>query len=192
MIIGITGGIGSGKSTVLHMLKKEFGAKIYIADEYGHMALLPEYSCYKPILELFGGEILDNCGGIDRDKLSQIVYQDDKKLTMLNRIIHPFVWNRIEEDIKKNKDASIHVIESAILIEAGYEKICDKIYAVIASREVRIKRLEQERGYTVAKAEGIMQKQMSEWELRSRCDGVIENNGDLKGLKKQLEKLFLR
>lgn len=192
MIVGITGGVGSGKSTVLHMLKKEFDAKIYIADEYGHMALMPEYSCYKPIIELFGGEILEKYGQINREKLAEIVYRDDRKLQKLNAIIHPFVWNQIEEDMKKNSGAELHVIESAILIEAGYEEICDKIYAVIASPEVRLKRLAEARGYTEEKSIGIMKKQMSEWELRSRCNGIIENNGDLEDLQRQLTKLFFR
>lgn len=196
MILGITGGIGSGKSTVLHMLKDEFGANIYIADEYGHMAFLPEYPSYKTIVEMFGGGILDECGGIDREKLATIVYRDNKKLELLNSIVHPFVWNQIETDIEKNeqkKDKNIlHVIESAILIEAGYEKICDKVWGILAPMDVRIQRLVESRGYTEEKARQIMKQQMSEWELKSRCDAVIENDGDIAFLRKQLEKLLGR
>lgn len=190
MIIGITGGVGAGKSTVLHMLKEEFAAKLYIADEYGHMALMPEYETFKTIVEMFGKDILDELGAIDREKMAKIVYSDDKKLKLLNSIIHPFVWDHIEADLKRNKEAELHIIESAILIESGYEEICDRVFGVFAPKEVRIKRLVETRGYSEEKAEEIMLKQMSEWELRSHCDAVIENDGNLEYLRKQLRQLL--
>lgn len=192
MIIGITGGVGSGKSTVLHMLKEEYGASIYMADEYGHMAFMPDYPSFKAIVELFGASILDRCGGIDRDKMAEIVYADDKKLKRLNAIVHPFVWQHIEEDIEKNHESRLHIIESAILIEAGYESMCDKIWGVFTPDEIRIQRLIDSRGYTREKALQIIKNQMSTWELRSRVDEVIENDGDLSYLRKQLEKLLGR
>ncbi len=190
MILGITGGLGSGKSTVMKILKNRYGASIHIADEYGHEAFQKGNICYGDIIQMFGLEILDEAGQIDRDCLSKVVYSDPSKLHMLNRIIHPYVWERIEQEVAKHIHDSLVVIESAILIEAGYSEVCDKIWGVFCKKEIRIERLISSRGYSVEKAEGIMRQQMSEWELRSYCDAVIENDGKLEHLEQQIEKLL--
>lgn len=190
MVIGITGGVGSGKTTVLKMLKQDYCAKIHIADEYGHEAYMPGNPCYQMIVGMFGKKIVGVDGEINREILSKEVYSEPRKLEMLNRIIHPYVWERIEQEIKKDGEEDLIVIESAILIEAGYQDICDKIWGVFCQKEERIKRLIKARGYTREKAERIMKRQMSEWELRRRCDAVIENDGNVEYLKEQLEKLL--
>lgn len=190
MVLGITGGLGSGKSTVMKILKNQYGASIHIADEYGHEAYQRGNVCFGDIIQMFGPEILDEDGQIDRDYLSRIVYADPSKLYMLNRIIHPYVWERMEEGIANNLHNPLVVIESAILIEAGYGKICDKIWGVFCKKEIRIERLARSRGYMVEKTEAIIRQQMSEWEMRSHCDAVIENDGNVESLERQIEKLL--
>ncbi len=192
MILGITGGIGSGKSTVLHMLEQQYGAKILIADEFGHQALKRGTPSHASILRVFGSDLEDECGDVDRNALADIVYADSRKLRMLNYIIHPYVWECMEKIMSGYEDEPLIVIESAILIEAGYENICDRIWGILSQKETRIQRLMAKRGYSREKAECIMKEQMSEWELRRHCDDVIVNDGDIGYLHEQLDQLMVR
>lgn len=190
MIIGIAGGVGSGKTTVLKILESKFHAHVYIADEFGHEALLRGNPCYEKIVNEFGNSIIGEDGNISNHKLAEIVFDNKEKLAVLNQIIHPYVWNRIESERKKNDDGHLTVIESAILMEAGYGTICDEIWGVFSSKEKRKKRLVESRGYSQEKMDSIMSAQMKEEELKERCDRIIMNDGDILVLQEQLENLL--
>lgn len=187
MVIGIAGGVGSGKSTVLDILKKQYGAYICMADELGHRAMDKGTEPYEKIRKEFGTGILCGEGEIDREALAQIVYRDAGKLEVLNEIIHPYVKDEIRRKIRKYADDRIFVLETAILFETGCNELCDRIWGIITENEIRIRRLMKSRGYTKEKAESIMKKQMENGKLAELCDCVIVNDGDMEELSYQIK-----
>ena len=144
MVIGITGGIGSGKSYILSIMEQRYHCLVLEADRIAWELEQPSGLCYPAILQLFGREILEADGTIHRQKLGQIVFSDRKKLEQLNRIVHPAVKERIQQTIRQSQVEFPNrkiVIEAALLLEERYDKICDTIWYIYASAEVRIKRL---------------------------------------------------
>ena len=188
-ILGITGGVGCGKSTVLEMLEKEYGAYVIQADIVAHELMQPGQTSYKAIVEHFGQEILDSDGRIDRKALGAIVFADAEKLTLLNSLTHPAVKEEIRRRIITSQNRFL-VIEAALLLEDHYDEICDEIWYVYADKEVRFERLAASRGYSREKSQSMMDKQMSEEELRRRCQAVIDNSGTLEDTKNALEALL--
>lgn len=190
MVIGITGGVGCGKSTVMGILATEYHARILIADEMGHAAMEKGSTAYGAIIERFGRGILLSDGAVDRARLADIIYEDDTKREELNHIIHPFVYREIAKKIKEWEKEPLVVLETAILFETGCDKLCDEVWGILTDMEIRIQRLMSSRGYTRKKAESIMDKQMSETELSNRCDKLIRNNGSRQDLQIQLKELL--
>ena len=191
MILGITGGVGCGKSTVLEILKKDYGAKVLIADNMGHEVMKKGGEAYPAVIDAFGTEVVGDDGDLNRAALAELIYTDDTKREQLNGIIHPCVKEEIKRKLKEWEREPFIVLETALLFETGCDSMCDCIWGIEAEREVRIQRLMQSRGYTREKAEGIMKKQLSENEFRSRCDKVIENSGTTEQLRERLAHLLL-
>lgn len=181
-IIGITGGIGTGKSTVLHILEKEYNACIVEADQLAHRLMEPGQTAYNKIVQIFGNKILCKDRKIDRRILGDIVFQDEKALGRLNEIVHPAVKEYIVEDIRKKTDeqTALYIIEAALLIEDGYKEICDELWYIYVEKEERIKRLIRGRGGNREKWERIIGSQSTEAYYRLYCDAVIDNGKDLK------------
>lgn len=181
-IIGITGGIGTGKSTVLHILEKEYNACIVEADQLAHRLMEPGQTAYNKIVQIFGNKILCKDRKIDRRILGNIVFQDEKALGRLNEIVHPAVKEYIVEDIRKKTDeqTALYIIEAALLIEDGYKEICDELWYIYVEKEERIKRLIRGRGGNREKWERIIGSQSTEAYYRLYCDAVIDNGKDLK------------
>ena len=181
-IIGITGGIGSGKSTVLNILEENYGAYIVETDKLAHHLMEPGQTAYEKIVEAFGQDILEEDGKINRSVLGSIVFQEEAALNTLNGIVHPAVKEYILHDIeqKKQEQVSIYVIEAALLIEDGYKAICDELWYVYVEKEERIRRLLLGRGGTREKWEQIINNQSSEMYYRSNCDVVVDNSKNLK------------
>lgn len=177
MVIGIAGGVGSGKSTVLHILEQEYSAYVCMADELGHKAMFPGTEAYREILEIFGHELEMPSGAIDREALAQIVYRDKECLRRLNGIIHPFVMREIRRLISCHAGDRLFVLETAILFETGCDRLCDEVWGILAEEEIRIRRLMVSRGYSRERAEDIMKNQISNAELAKRCDRIIVNDG---------------
>lgn len=193
-IIGLTGGIGSGKSTVARIMKDKYNSYLIIADDLGHVCMKQGQDCYSRIVEYFGTEILDRNGDIDRDKLSRIVFKDEQALTALNSIIHPCVQALVMEEInrvRREGSCSRIIVESAILIEAGYESVCDEVWYVYAPEAVRRERLRAGRGYTEDKTDRIMRQQLSDGEFRRKCTKVINNSGNTENIMEELEVLLV-
>lgn len=191
MIIGITGGVGCGKSTVLEILKKDYGAKVLIADNMGHEVMKKGGKAYPEIIAAFGTTVVGDDGELNRAALADLIYADDAKRKQLNGIIHPCVKEEIKRKLKEWEMEPFIVLETALLFETGCDSICDSIWGIEAEKEVRIRRLMQSRGYTREKAEGIMKKQLSETEFRNRCDEMIENSGTPEQLRERLAHLLL-
>lgn len=191
MIIGITGGVGSGKSAVLQILKNKFHAEVIEADIIAHEIMEPGNLCYTQILSGFGTEILDEQQKINRNKLGDITFNNKEKLDSLCRVIHPAVWDEINKKIKTiqtHKPDSIIVIEAALLIEGGYKSLCDEIWYVYTDMQIRQKRLKENRGYSDKKIQDIMSNQLSDKAFRENSDYIIDNSKTLKDTETQIQK----
>ncbi len=191
VVIGITGGVGAGKSTVVSYLGERYGAEIFTADLIGRALEQPGEACYSKITELFGDGILDEDGNIVREKLSAIVFSDPDQLAALDSIVHPAVRGRIEEEIEKRKGTvPLFVIEAALLIEAGYGDLCDEIWYVYADEKTRTGRLLSSRDYTPGRIRQIMDSQQSEEAFRSGSDRVIDNSGSISRTRREVDRII--
>lgn len=179
-VIGITGGVGAGKSTVLEYLEKVCGAFVIQADKVGHKVMEQGERCYGAVLELFGNHILDENKNIDRSAIADVVFKDKEMLKKLNGLIHPAVKAYILERLEEEKESgrSLFVVEAALLLEDHYEVFCDEVWYIHTDAEIRIERLMKSRGYTREKACSIIKNQASEKFFREHADCVIENNDE--------------
>ena len=147
-VIGVTGGVGAGKSTVLDYLEKAYGARVILADVVGHEVMEPGKMAYKKIVEYFGEEVLGGDRQIDRKMLGAIVFGDSEKLRILNGIIHPEVKQEILERVRQAKNAGEKyvVVEAALLLEEKYDAFCDETWYIYTNEEIRRVRLRSSRG----------------------------------------------
>ena len=181
-IIGITGGIGAGKTTVLEYIKKNYNCKVVYSDDVANEIKMKGYPAYDELVNLLGKEILGEDGEIDRTKMAKAIFGDEKKLRAVNNILHPavntYIINIIDEERLRNRLDFVFV-EAALLIENGYEDIVDELWYVYASEDVRRQRLKDSRGYSDEKVTDIFKKQLSDDDFREHCDFVLDNSGDL-------------
>lgn len=189
MVVGITGGVGCGKSTVMSIMKEKYNFILLEADKIGHMLMEPGQNVYKEIVKEFGKGILDVNSCIDRKKLGEIVFSNEEKLEVLNNIVHPGVREYIETRINDSKSKENFLIESAILIEVGYKDICDEIWYVYANDRVRRDRLKKSRGYTDEKIDAIINNQSCDEEFRENADRIIYNDKNIENTTIQIEKI---
>lgn len=186
-VIGLTGGIGSGKSLAAQMLAEKRNAELLITDELGHTVMEKGSRCYKKILGHFGTELTDQQGEIDRTQLAQKVFADEAERNWLNRLIHPAVIDYVEKYItERRQQEGVIVLESALLFESGCDRLCDEIWYIFASEEIRRQRLADRRGYSQEKITAILKRQMSEEEFQKRSDVVIRNDGTPEELERQI------
>ena len=188
-IIGLTGGVGAGKSTVLRCLETDWSAYTIQADQVGHRIIEPGERCYDRMTELFGKQIIKNDKTIDRRMVSDVVFGNEEMRLKLNSLLHPaikaYILEKLEEEQKAGR--KIAVVEAALLLEDHYDAFCDKIWYVYTEKEIRIKRLMESRGYTRDRAENMIASQASDAFFRKHADFIIENNGDLKETYRQIE-----
>lgn len=180
-VLGITGGVGAGKSTVLTHLFEKYRARVIQADKAAHLLEEPGQECYRRIVELFGEDILAGDGTIDREKLGAKVFREPESLKRLNGVVHPAVKAYIIEEIQKEREEGrvpFVVIEAALLLEDHYDEICDEIWYVHTDRKVRKKRLMESRGYTEEKTEEIMKNQLPDESFFKQCQFVVDNSSD--------------
>lgn len=190
-LIGITGGVGAGKTEILSFIRKHYNCRIYLADEVAHEIQMPGQVCHKRMVELFGTGILDKDGCIDKGKLAARIFIEKEVLEKVNAIVHPAVRKYLEEAVEKAEEeekTELFFIEAALLIENGYRDFVDEMWYIYASDEVRRKRLEKNRGYTKEKIAGIMANQLSEDSFRKNSDFVIDNSGELNNAYSQIRK----
>ncbi|MCD8119833.1 MAG: dephospho-CoA kinase [Lachnospiraceae bacterium] len=197
LILGVTGGVGAGKSTVLSILKEEYQAYVIEADAVGRRLEERGQPGYDVVLREFGGGILAPDGEIDRGKLSALVFADADALKRLNGLLHPMIYEEIQAEIRreceknlseteKDGQTKFFVLEAAILFETGFDRCCDFTVYVYADEGTRIARLRESRGYSEEKAAGVIANQLGDEEFRARADYVIENGGDLEETKRQI------
>ena len=180
-IIGITGGVGSGKTGVLNFLKDNYNCRIIVSDELAKDLCLKGRPCYRPLIKLLGKDVLDGSGEIDRKVMASKIFSDDSLRQGVNDIIHPAVRREIERIADKERRSGkidFLFIEAALLIECGYGDFVDEMWYVYACESVRRERLKASRGYTDEKCDSIMQSQLSEEEFRRNSDFTIDNSGE--------------
>lgn len=191
--IGITGGVGSGKSAVLNLLKSNYNCKIIVADELAKELEKKGNVCYEKLVDLLGEEILDEEGQIDYSKMSKMIYEDGDLLERVNEIVHPAVEQEIMsivEDARASGRFDYVFLEAALLIECGYNSTVDEMWYVYAPEDQRIARLKETRGYSDEKIQRIMDSQLSEEEFRNNSDFVIDNSGTVKESLRQIRSRY--
>ena len=190
--IGLTGGIGSGKSTVSELLA-ELGAFVIDADKVGHEIYLPGKEAWKQMIAAFGQDILAEDQTVDRKKLGAIVFGSDEARTQLNAIVHPLMFTDIEQRIQaKRAEGFIKpiVVEAAILIEANWTPLADEVWLVETNRGAVIDRIAEQRGMAAKDTEARIASQLSNEERRKHAHLVIQNDGSLEDLKQHVSQAW--
>lgn len=190
-IIGVTGGVGSGKSQILQAIESRYTCRVLLADDIANRLKEPGQPCYGPMLDLFGADVLEEDGTISKRILAEKIFQDQSLLTQVNAIIHPAVRRYIEAEIEKERERNrldFIFVEAALLIEAGYGDMMDSLWYIYAEESVRVERLIKGRGYSTEKIRSIMKKQLQEEVFRTACQVIIDNSGDFEDTMKQVVK----
>jgi len=192
LTIGLTGGIGSGKSTVAQILG-EFGAPILDADKVAHTTYAPGTPAYDAVVAAFGAQVIAPDRTIDRKKLGSIVFGNPDRLNQLTSIVWPATRESIRRKVAELRASGAKlpiVVEAAILIEANWQPLFDEIWLVRASREQVVARIESQRGLKPAETEARIRAQLSDEERAKHATLVIENNGSLEELREMLKTVW--
>ncbi|MFQ5835551.1 MAG: RdgB/HAM1 family non-canonical purine NTP pyrophosphatase [bacterium] len=186
-VIGLTGNIGCGKTTVSHMFE-DLGAEVIEADGIGHR-LLEKEKIKKRVVSIFTERILNGKGNISRKKLRNLVFKDKKKLELLDSILHPLMVKEIKKKIKASR-SNLIVIDAAVLLEAGWDSLVDKILVVTTPYHTQLKRIRDQGDFSPMEIKGIMEAQFPQSEKIKRADFVIENEGSVDKTREQVRKIW--
>jgi len=192
--IGLTGGIGSGKSTVSQLLG-ELGAFVIDADKVGHEIYQPGKEAWKQVTAAFGQDILAPDQTIDRKKLGAIIFGSDDARKKLNSIVHPLMFKDIDYRIKEKRADGFTkpiVVEAAILIEANWLPLADEVWLIVTNKNAVIERVASQRGLSARDTEARIASQLSDAERRKYATLVIENDGSLEDLKIKVQQAWNR
>lgn len=187
-IIGLTGGIGSGKSTVAKYMAG-LGAVVIDLDRVGHEVLMSGSQAFKKVVSEFGKDILEAGGEIDRARLGDLVFKNRRDLARLNRIVHPAIDNTIEKSIGeyRQKGEKVVVLEAAAMLEAGRAKQADEIWVTITPESTVLNRLSERSGYSEEESRARIRSQLSNVERIKHADVVIDTDCSLEELKARVE-----
>lgn len=190
-VIGLTGGVGSGKSYVAHRLSEMYDAELLIADELGHVVMKKGTKCHEKIVKSFGKDIIDSDGEIDRKKMADIIFKDNEARKRLDDIVHPEVIEYVARYIDERKGMDgIIIFETAIMYECKCDQLCDEVWYVYVPADIRIKRLSDNRGYSVEKSRAIIANQKPDEFFTEKADRIIKNDGSFEELDKELRESF--
>lgn len=187
-VIALTGGVGSGKSRILELLEQEYHAEVIQADLVAKELEEPGQPGLKALIRAFGQEITGENGCLKRDVLAAMIFGDEKIREEVNRLIHPLVWEKVKKQVKESL-SPIVVVESAILPE-NPDDFFDEVWYVYTLRECRIHRLMESRGYSRERCLRMMEGQASEEEFRKMATYVIDNNGSMEDVGRQVAKMM--
>ena len=190
-VIGLTGGISSGKTTVSQFLA-ELGAVIIDADKIGHEVFKPDTETWQEIVAAFGRQILTPDGDIDRKKLGEMVFKNPESLSRLNRIMHPRMYELAKAQIEEHRRRGVDVVvlEAPLLLEAGWAPLVDEVWVTIAPEATILKRLKGRSGLSEQEALTRIHSQLSSEERVSNANVVIDTDCSLDELKARVEKLW--
>ena len=188
IVVGLTGGIASGKSAVSAMLAAR-GALIIDADKVGHEAYAPGSDCYREVVEAFGADIVGADGQIDRKALGAKVFGAPDQRKRLEHIVWPWMRSTMERRLAALRDEGVPavVLEAAVLLEAGWTPLVDEVWVVLASPEIARQRVVQRNGLTPEQADQRIAAQLTNAERATKADLVIENNGTLDELRERVD-----
>lgn len=193
--IGVTGGVGCGKSVILNYISEHYDARIIYADRLAYELESPGHDCYDRIVSLLGDDILDPEGYIDKHIMADRIFGDPVLLTEVNGIIHPAVKEYICAEIERQREAGhpeFFVLEAALLIEEKYYDILDELWYVRTDADIRRQRLKANRGYSDEKTDSIMAAQLDDATYMKYCKYVIDNNGDPEAAFSQVDLILMR
>jgi dephospho-CoA kinase len=188
MKVGLTGGIGAGKSTVADLFSKR-GAVVIRSDELARQVIEPQTPGFSQVTSRFGNEIVNDKGSIDRAKLAQVVFNDDVALKDLENIIHPLVRERTNQLMSEQTSETIIVNEIPLLLEKKMESLFDFLVIVISSEKNRLERLSQ-KGVSEDQAKARMAKQVNDQDRKAAADFLIVNDGNLDQLEADVQKIW--
>lgn len=189
-VYGITGGAGTGKSEVIKMLQENFGGCVIMSDEVARELMQKGNISYQLIVEYFGRDILMDDGEIDRKKLADHVFNNKEALEKLNSMTHPYVKDEIRKliaEAEASGECRFVALESAILLECGYEDICDEFWYVYTKPDIRRQRMKETRNYSDEKVDSVMRNQQPDEVFFEQCSFVIKNNTTLSDVYAQLK-----
>ena len=188
--IGVTGGVGAGKSTVLTYLQEHYHCRVVLADDLAKSMMQPGSICYTALVTLLQPyQVLDEQGNIEKEAMARLLFSDDDIRTQVNQIVHPAVKKSILQQVKEAREQGeldYFFFEAALLLEEHY----DEVWYIYASKEERRMRLKRDRGYSDAKIDAIFASQMSEEAFRSACAHVIDSSGTMEETQAQVRAIL--
>jgi dephospho-CoA kinase len=192
-VIGITGGIGSGKSTVAQFLA-ELGAAVIDADRVGHEALKPGSSVFQKVVTVFGKEIIDDGGEIDRARLGEIVFNNPQARERLNGIIHPAMYDMVAARLDEYRNQGIKAValDAPLLLDAGWAPLVDEVWVTVADEKIILERLKERSGFSEEEVRARIRSQLSSEERVKHADVVIDTDCSLDELKTKVKELWQR
>ena len=190
-VIGLTGGIGSGKSTVSKFLK-ELGAVIIDADKVGHEAFKPDTELWREVVAAFGRQILKPSDEIDRNKLGEMVFGNPELLSRLNQVMHPRMYALVKAQLEDywRQGVRVVVLEAPLLIEAGWTSLVDEVWVTVASESTVLRRLEEQVGLSKEQSLARIRSQLSSEERIKQADVVIDTDCSLDEVKTKVKELW--
>lgn len=190
-VIGLTGGIGTGKTHVSRLLEN-LGAAVVNADLLGHEVYTPHSEGWRAVVNAFGDRVVAGSGEIDRRALGSIVFSDEKALQQLNAIMHPRIYILAEQRLNKLSQAGemVAVLEAALLIEAKWTPLVSEVWVTVSPEADVISRLQQRNNLDENAARSRINSQMPQAERVEHADVVIDNNGTLEDLSSKVQNLW--
>jgi len=191
LLVGLTGGLGAGKSTVARMLADR-GAVVVDADDLARRAISPGTPGHRKVLEVFGEGVVDEDGSIDRRALAGVVFEDPAARRDLESITHPEVFRLLAEEVKRRRETNdVVVFDAALIVETGFDESTDVLVVVALDPALQLERVVS-RGMDRAEAEARIAAQALPGEREARADEVVRNDGDLADLERQVDALWER
>lgn len=187
--IYLIGGVGAGKSTVLSILKTEYGAEIILADDEARRLMEPGEAGYDAVVRTFGTEYLSADGTIDRPKLAARIFRDPEAKKTIDQLIHPMTWKVIDEKMSAS-GADLVITEAAVFDADARKRFFDEVWYVRTDPEIRIERLMESRGYSEEKCRAMIGNQFTDEEYAKQADRVIDNSGTEEDVRAQLRTIM--
>ena len=192
--IGITGGVGAGKSTVLAYLKENYKCHIALADDLAKSLMEPGSICYGALVDLLSHyQVFDGAGRIEKESMARLLFSKEEVRAQVNAIVHPAVKECVLAQVKEARNQGrldYFFFEAALLLEDHYEEVCDELWYIYASEDERRMRLKRDRGYTDEKIDQIFASQMPEKAFRQACAHVIDSSGSMEGTQAQVRQIL--
>ena len=191
LVIGLTGGIGTGKSEVSRILR-ELGAEVIDADRVGHEAYRPHSQAWREVIDAFGEEVVQPTGEIDRKRLGAAIFNDPEARAKLNAIMHPRMADMIREKVLQLREQGVEVavVEAAVLVEAGWGPLFDEIWVTSSGEKAVVERLRQRNNLSEDEIRSRIYSQMPSEERAAHASVLVQNSGSLDDLQREVESLW--